>query len=81
MPKIDFKLVAAAALILGLFSGFYIDNTLLSKPKITSLTETVDQHESTISTLTSSLESLQSDYDTLEETYTEMSENNVPLSE
>ena len=81
MPQIDLKLVAAAALILGLFSGFYIDNTLLSKPKINSLTETLNQQESTISELESDLGSLQSDYDTLEEEYTELSENNVPLTE
>lgn len=81
MPQIDLKLVAAAALILGLFSGFYIDNTLLSKPKINSLTETVNQQESTISDLESDLQSLQSSYDALNESYTEMSENNVPLSE
>ncbi|RKY84908.1 hypothetical protein DRQ11_10875 [candidate division KSB1 bacterium] len=81
MPQIDLKLVAAAALILGLFSGFYIDNTLLSKPKINSLTETVNQQESTISELEDDLQSFQSDYDTLEEEYTELSENNVPLTE
>ena len=81
MPQIDLKLVAAAALILGLFSGFYIDNTLLSKPKINSLTETVNQQESTISELEADLQSLQSDYDTLEEEYNELSENNVPLTE
>lgn len=81
MPQIDLKLVAAAALILGLFSGFYIDNTLLSKPKINSLTETVNQQESTIGDLESDLQSLQTDYDALDESYAEMSENNVPLSE
>lgn len=81
MPQIDLKLVAAAALILGLFSGFYIDNTLLSKPKINSLTETVNQQESTISDLEADLQSLQSDYNALETEYTELYENNVPLAE
>ncbi|MCW4014242.1 MAG: hypothetical protein NWF07_14825 [Candidatus Bathyarchaeota archaeon] len=81
MPQIDLKLVAAAALILGLFSGFYIDNTLLSKPKINNLTETVNQQESTITELESNLDTLQSNYDTLEEEHTQLSENNVPLTE
>ena len=81
MPQIDLKLVAAAALIIGLFSGFYIDNTLLSKPKINSLTETVNQQESTIGDLESDLQSLQIDYDALDESYAEMSENKMPLGE
>ena len=81
MPQIDLKLVAAAALILGLFSGFYIDNTLLSKPRINTLTETLTEQEETIKELETELSTLQDNYDTLEAQYTELYENNVPLTE
>ncbi len=81
MPQIDLKLVAAAALILGLFSGFYIDNTLLSKPQINRLSETVAEQESTITGLDSDLATLQNEYDTIETQYQELYENNIPLTE
>ena len=46
--KIDLKLVAVTCIFLGLFMGFYVDRTLISKPKIETLTSQVDTQLVTI---------------------------------
>jgi len=81
MPKIDLKLVAATTLILGLFAGFYIDNTLLSKPRIQTLTQTVTEQTTTITTLETQLDELGNEHDTLQALYDQLNANNVPLSQ
>lgn len=81
MPQIDFKLVAVAAIILGLFAGFYIDNTLLSKPRIDNLTQTVTEQTTSITNLETQLDELQDEHDTLQALYDQLNANNVPLSQ
>ena len=81
MPKIDLKLVAATTLILGLFAGFYIDNTLLSKPRIQTLTQTVTEQTANITTLETQLDELEDQHDTLQALYDQLNANNVPLSQ
>lgn len=81
MPKIDLKLVAAATLLLGLFTGFYIDNTLLTKPRINNLAQTIESQNQSINTLNTQLETLQNEYERLETQYRELYENNVPQNQ
>lgn len=78
--KIDPKLVGIAAIILGLFLGFYVDNTILSKPRIEALTNQTLEQEETISNMEGILSSVQSEYDTLEALYEQLNENNVPVN-
>ena len=81
MPKIDLKLIAATALILGLFAGFYADNTLLSKPRIQTLTDTVNQKTTLITDLETQLTTLQNEHTTLQALYDQLNTNNVPLNQ
>ena len=81
MPQIDLKTVAAATLLLGLFAGFYIDNTLLSKPRIDTLTETLTEQTTTITTLETQLDTLDDEHNTLQALYDQLNANNVPLSQ
>ena len=78
--KVDPKLVGVAAIILGLFLGFYIDNTILSSPKIEALTTQTIEQETNIEKLEGNLTKLQSEYSTLDALYTQLNENNVPLN-
>lgn len=78
--KIDLKLVAVTCIFLGLFMGFYVDRTLISKPKIETLTSQVDTQLSTIEELEQDLSTIQVEYETLDSLYGEQLENNVPLS-
>jgi len=78
MPKIDLKLIATTTLILGLFAGFYIDNTLLTKPRINDLTQTITDQTLTITTLETQLDELQDEQDTLQALYDQLNANNVP---
>lgn len=80
MPQIDLKIIAATALILGLFAGFYIDNTLLSKPRIDTLTQTITEQTTTITTLETQLDTLDDEHNTLQALYDQLNTNNVPLS-
>ena len=81
MPQIDLKTIAAATLLLGLFAGFYIDNTLLSKPRIETLTQTVTEQTATITTLETQLDTLDDEHNTLQALYDQLNANNVPLSQ
>ncbi len=78
--KIDLKLVAVTCIFLGLFMGFYVDRTVISKPKIETLTSQVDTQLATIEGLEQDLSTIQVEYDALDTLYKEQSENNVPLS-
>ena len=81
MPQIDLKTVAAATLLLGLFAGFYIDNTLLSKPRIETLTQTITEQETTITTIETQLDTLDNEHNTLQALYDQLNANNVPLNQ
>lgn len=78
--KVDLKLVAVTCIFLGLFMGFYVDRTLISKPKIEALTSQVDTQLVSIEGLEQDLSTIQVEYDVLDDLYTEQSENIVPLS-
>jgi len=78
--KIDPKLVAVASIILGLFLGFYVNNTLLSKPRIEALTNQTLTQQEIIDGLGNELSALQSEYNTLDALFTQLQENNVPLN-
>lgn len=78
--KIDLKLVAVSCIFLGLFMGFYVDRTVISKPKIETLTAQVDTQLATIEGLEQDLSTIQVEYDVLDDLYTEQGENIVPLS-
>ena len=80
MP-IDTKTIAITTLILGLFAGFYIDNTLLSKPRIETLTQTITQQTATITTLENQLNTLENEHNTLQALCDQLNTNNVPLSQ
>ena len=77
--KIDLKLVAVTCIFLGLFMGFYVDRTVISKPKIEALSSQVDTQLATIDELEQDLSTIQVEYDVLDDLYTEQSENIVPL--
>ena len=81
MPQIDLKTIAATALILGLFAGFYIDNTLLSKPHIETLTQTITEQTATITTLENQKNTLENEHNTLQALYDQLNANNVPLNQ
>lgn len=81
MPKIDSKLIAAAAIILGLFAGFYIDSTLLSKPRIEALTDTINQKTENITTLETQLDTLENEHTILKALYDQLEAHNVPLTQ
>ena len=57
--KYDVKLVAIACILLGLFLGFYVDRTVVSKPNIDALTSQVDTQLASIEELEQDLESVQ----------------------
>jgi hypothetical protein len=78
--KVDLKLVAVTCIFLGLFMGFYVDRTLISKPKIETLTSQVDTQLVTIEGLEQDFSTIQVEYDVLDDLYTEQSENIVPLN-
>lgn len=72
LSKVDPKLVAAVTLILGLIVGYYIDNSLISGPKIIDLTnQTVAQQES-INEFKKQLGSLENEKKSLQTQYEEM---------
>jgi len=81
MPKIDLKLIAAATLLLGLFAGFYIDNTILTKPRIQILTDTINNQSRTITTLETQLNTLEGEHTTLQALYDQLDAHNVPLNQ
>lgn len=72
MFKIDSKVIAAATLILGLFVGFYADSTILSKPRIQTLTDTVNEQTNNITTLETQLNELQGEHTTLQTLYDQL---------
>ena len=72
--KVDLKLVAATCVFLGLFLGFYIDNSIISKPRIEALTAQTVEQQSTIDEMTGSLSILQTSFDELEALYNEQLE-------
>ncbi len=72
MIKIDSKVIAATALILGLFIGFYADSTILSKPQIQILTDTVNEQTNNITTLETQLSQLQGEHTTLQTLYDQL---------
>ena len=78
--KIDPKLVAVASIILGLFLGFYVNNTLLSKPRIEALTNQTLTQQDVIDGLGDELSDLQAEYNTLDALHTQLQDNNVPLN-
>ena len=43
--KIDPKIVLVVSLIVGLLAGYLLDNTIVSQPRIQSLTETVTEQD------------------------------------
>lgn len=77
--KIDLKLVAVTCIFLGIFLGFYVDSSIISKPRIQSLTGQTETQQITINELEQDLSTIQTDYDILESQYNEQIENNVPL--
>ena len=71
--KVDPKLVAAVTLILGLIVGFYVNNSLISGPKIDTLTnqtlvqqEQLNDFETQLGSLENEKNSLQTQYEELE---------------
>lgn len=74
--KIDPKFVAVASIILGLFLGFYVNSTLLSKPRIETLTNQTIEQQDVIDGLGDQLDALQSEIDSLN---VQLGENSVPL--
>jgi hypothetical protein len=77
----DPKIIAVAALIIGLILGFYVDSTILSKPRIDELTQTVTQQQQTLTTLENQLSVLQEEHVTLQEQYDQLEESSISLSE
>lgn len=73
LSKVDPKLVAAVTLILGLVVGFYVNNSLISGPKIDTLTsqtlaqqEQINEFETQLGSLENEKNSLQTQYEELE---------------
>jgi len=77
----DPKIIAVAALIIGLIVGYYVDNALVSNPRIEDLTQTVNQQEQTINTLENQLNALQDEHETLQAEYEDLSENSVTINQ
>ena len=48
MQNIDSKIIVTITLILGLLVGFYVNNSLISKPRIETLTQTTTEQTTTI---------------------------------
>jgi hypothetical protein len=69
--KVDLKLVAVTCIFLGLFMGFYVDRTFISKPKIEALTSQVDTQLVSIEGLEQDLSTIQVEYDVLDDLYME----------
>jgi len=73
LSKVDPKLVAAVTLILGLFLGYFVNNSLISGPKINHLTnqtlaqqEQINEFETQLDSLENEKKSLQTQYEELE---------------
>jgi len=76
--KIDPKLVAVASIILGLFLGFYVNNTLLSRPRIEMLTNQTIQQQIVIDKLENQADRFHTEFDALEALNAQLEENSVP---
>ena len=70
LSKIDLKLVAAVTLILGLFVGFYVNNSI-SEPKIALLTNQSLVQQDQIIELETQINSLESEKNSLQTEYEE----------
>lgn len=79
--KIDLKLVAVTCIFLGIFLGFYVDSSIISKPKIEALTEQTESQLTIISGLEQDLTVVQTELESLESLYNEQIENNVPVTD
>lgn len=71
LSKVDLKLVAAVTLILGLFVGFYVNNSLISEPKIALLTNQTLAQQDQIIDLETKINSLESEKNLLQTEYEE----------
>jgi hypothetical protein len=72
LQKVDSKVLAAVALIIGLIVGFVGDNTLISKPRIQSLTDQTTAQQEQIAQLEDESDSIQNSYDSLQIQYDEL---------
>jgi hypothetical protein len=72
LQRIDSKVLAAVALIIGLIVGFVADSTIISRPKIQSLTDQTTAQQDQITVLEAEINSIQSDYDSLQTQYDEL---------
>jgi hypothetical protein len=88
LSNIDTRIVAVVVLIIGLIGGYFVNDSLISRPKIEALENSILTQESHISELETAVESLeterdsiQSDYDELEtSTNQEIEEKNTEIS-
>jgi archaellum component FlaC len=81
LQKVDSKVLAAVALIIGLIVGFVADNTLISRPRIESLTDQTTAQQDQIAGLENDLGSIQNNYDALHTQYEELEANATQTSE
>ena len=72
LSKVDPKLVAAVTLILGLIVGFYVDSSLISGPKIDTLTSQTLAQQEQINEFETQLGSLENEKNTLQTQYEEL---------
>lgn len=79
--KIDWKMLVVTSIFLGFFLGFYVDNTIYSKPRIETLSNQLSEQDTTIEGLIQELATLQTEHDVLTAVHDEFSENNVGASE
>lgn len=74
-------MIAVVTLILGLLVGFYVDNALVSKPRIDALSQTVEEHSTTITNLETYIETLQQTNESFQTQYDQLSAEFQQLSE
>lgn len=77
----DPKIIALAALGIGIILGLTITEVLINIPRINKLNQIIDQQQEEISSLENQLDELQEENTNLEETYNELVENSVSLNQ
>jgi chaperonin cofactor prefoldin len=81
LQKVDSKVLVAVALIIGLIIGFVGDNTLISRPRIQSLTDQTTAQQEQITMLEAEVDSIQNNYDSLQTQYEELGASAQKTSE
>ena len=79
--KIDYRILVVAAVVVGLISGYFVNDSLVSTPKIENLKKTVNTQQDQINNLNVNKTSLESELSTLQNSYNELESSITTLNQ